>query len=268
MLDRHLDEGIELNEIIILAPQWMDVIRLARNLRQAMPDLEFNAPGISPIPRSQDNSWFNLIRLFFTAIHPENYSRRRRISRKIVADMEEIGFSFSGFDNPEKQIIKIVNSISPDRNCEIVEFIEALISSFCQILKFDLDANELAHSAKEAIKESTSTRILQHSLTNDASTLDTYFNSTNGIEVASCHSTKGEEYDVVIATGLLKGKLPHWNDIIGQSQDHEDYMARRLLYVISSRARKYLYLISEQGHVTRNGNPLVPTMQLVNVLPG
>ena len=187
---------------------------------------------------------------------------------KVVSDMEEIGFSFSGFDNPAKQVIKTVNAISPNRTCEIVEFLESLINSFCQKLKFDLDTNEPAYSAKEAIKESTNARILQYSMTNHASTLEMYFNSKNGIEVATCHSTKGEEYDVVIATGLLKGKLPHWNDIIDRSQDHADYMARRLLYVISSRARKYLYLVSEQGHVTRNGNPLVPTPQLVNALSG
>lgn len=265
---RHLSEGVELNEIVILAPQWMDVIRLARGLRQAMPDIEFNAPGISPIPRSQDNPWFNLVRLLFTPIHPENYSRRRRISAKVVSDMEGIGFSFSSFDNPTKQVIRTMNSIVPNRDCEIVDFLDSLVAAFCQSLNFDLDSNALAYDAKEAIKESTSARVSQYDLVNDASTLDTYFNSTNGIEVASCHSTKGEEYDVVIATGLLKGKLPHWNDIIDRSQDHADYMARRLLYVISSRARKYLYLVSEQGHATQNGNPLVPTPQLVSVLSG
>ncbi|MCU7849368.1 MAG: ATP-dependent helicase [Candidatus Thiodiazotropha sp. (ex Lucinoma kastoroae)] len=263
VLTRHLREGIELNEIIILAPQWTDVIRLARDLRQAMPELEFNAPGISPIPRSQDNPWFNLVKLFFTEIHPDNFSRRRRLSTKVVADMEEIRFSFSGFDNPAKQVIKTINSIFPNRNCEVVVFLDSLINCFCQALNYNLVANELAHSAKEALKESTTTRISQFNLANDASILDTYFNSTNGIEVASCHSTKGEEYDVVIATGLLEGKLPHWNDIINQSQDYSDYMARRLLYVISSRARKYLYLVSEQGHVTRNGYPLLPTPQLL-----
>ncbi|TOJ70278.1 hypothetical protein CGI36_09470, partial [Vibrio parahaemolyticus] len=78
----------------------------------------------------------------------------------------------------------------------------------------------------------------------------------------TCHSTKGDEYDVVICTGLLNGKVPHWNDIIDCSRSHQDYVARRLLYVISSRARKHLYLISESGHKTTNGNPYRPTSQL------
>ncbi|MCX2201518.1 hypothetical protein LDO48_16615 [Pantoea agglomerans] len=58
------------------------------------------------------------------------------------------------------------------------------------------------------------------------------------MKITTCHSTKGDEYEVVICTGLLNGKIPHWDDIIDCSRKHSDYTARRLLYVISSRAKK------------------------------
>ncbi|MFA2151400.1 ATP-dependent helicase, partial [Escherichia coli] len=61
---------------------------------------------------------------------------------------------------------------------------------------------------------------------------------------------------------LLNGKIPNWNDIIGCSLEHQNYVARRLLYVISSRAKKHLYMISESGCKTNGGYPYRITPQL------
>ena len=171
-------------------------------------------------------------------------------------------------EDPIKKILKATNSINLKIEGSIEGFVERLILSISGYFRLDLTSYKNSVEAKEAIIEATLDRVDRYSLNNDAATLPKYFNSSNGIDVKSCHSTKGEEYDVVIATGLLKGKLPHWNDIIDQSQDHADYMARRVLYVVSSRARKYLYLISESGHTTRKGTPLIPTPQLSCVLSG
>ena len=95
-----------------------------------------------------------------------------------------------------------------------------------------------------------------------ASDLEKFFSPSNGVKITTAHSTKGDEYEVIICTGLLKGKVPHWHDIIDCSDTHQDYVARRLLYVISSRAKKHLYLISELGHKTKRGSPYTPTRQL------
>ena len=266
IINKHISEGVRLSEMIVLAPQWTDVIKLGVSLKQAMPHLEFNAPGISPIPKSQDNPWFNLVRLFLTAINSDNYSRRRRLAARVVEDIEGMGLSLSKYDNPIKQVLKTVNSINPRTDGEIEPFIDSLVSCFTEKLNCFVDKNYQALEAKTSLIEATSLRIAQYNLQNDASKLTSYFNNSHGIEVASCHSAKGEEYDVVIVTGLVNGKLPHWNDIINQSDAHADYMARRLLYVVSSRARKFLYLISEKGHTTRKGAALVPTTQLLQAI--
>ncbi|EAO3983829.1 ATP-dependent helicase, partial [Salmonella enterica] len=89
-----------------------------------------------------------------------------------------------------------------------------------------------------------------------------FFNSKSGIKITTCHSTKGDEFEVVICTSLLNGKIPNWNDIRGCSRTHQNYVARRLLYVISSRAKKHLYMISERGYTTKSGTPYQTTPQL------
>ena len=55
------------------------------------------------------------------------------------------------------------------------------------------------------------------------------------------HGVKGIEFDVVIAFGLLEGMVPHFNEPAGE------VTANKLLYVVGSRARKHLHLISESG---------------------
>ena len=66
------------------------------------------------------------------------------------------------------------------------------------------------------------------------------FRQRDGITVSTIHGTKGEEYDAVIGFGLLDGYIPHFNDNNGIENSN------KLLYVLASRARKNLHLISEK----------------------
>ncbi len=262
IIDRHIINGVPTNEIVVIAPQWTDVIKLGGLLRKSKPNLDFNAPGISPISKSQDNPWVYLIRLFFSPISGKTYSKRQRLASYLTEGLGGMGFTFWNNKDSNKLILTSVNKLVPYSDGSVEEFIESIITEFSDLISLNIDAYSQILDSKNALIESTSQRINQFNIINDASTLSSYFSEMRGIDVTSCHSTKGEEYDVVIATGLVRGKLPHWNDIIGKEQDHTDYMARRLLYVISSRARKYLYLISEKGHTTRRGDALIPTPQL------
>ena len=81
------------------------------------------------------------------------------------------------------------------------------------------------------------------------------FKHEEGVVVNTCHGIKGEEFDTVIAFGLLHGKLPNWNETGHRA-------AEKLLYVICSRAKRELHLISETGRVTNSGRAYNPTSQL------
>lgn len=58
--------------------------------------------------------------------------------------------------------------------------------------------------------------------------------------MSTIHGVKGEEYDAVIGFALLNDYVPHFND------DNGYVNAKKLLYVLASRARKNLHLISEK----------------------
>ena len=62
------------------------------------------------------------------------------------------------------------------------------------------------------------------------------FQQKKGITISTNHGVKGAEFDTVIAFGLLDGYVPHF------SESNKEESAKRILYVIASRARKNLYL--------------------------
>ena len=88
------------------------------------------------------------------------------------------------------------------------------------------------------------------------------FRHPSGVVVNSCHGSKGEEYEVVICFGLLRGYIPHWKRIFADEVDAR-LEARRILYVIASRAKKCVHLFSEDGHTTKSGNQYEPTRELL-----
>jgi superfamily I DNA/RNA helicase len=79
--------------------------------------------------------------------------------------------------------------------------------------------------------------------------------------INTCVGVKGEEFETVIAYGLLYVYIPHWNEIFsGNATD----ASKKLMYVICSRAKTNLHLISETGRTTRRGDALTITPELAS----
>jgi superfamily I DNA/RNA helicase len=86
------------------------------------------------------------------------------------------------------------------------------------------------------------------------------FKQKEGITISTIHGTKGEEYDTIIGFGLLDSWVPHFKDNDGSAN------SKKMLYVLSSRARKNLHLLSETGRSVNYYNPdgLQPTSHLLD----
>ncbi|MFM1705523.1 UvrD-helicase domain-containing protein [Aeromonas salmonicida] len=260
IVQHHLTQGIPAKEIAILCPSWFDVINITKNITALNKDFDIDGVSISPIPKNQDNFWLTLIRLILTKPSTHNYIKRRRYANELSEKLNYISYDEEAI-NP-RTILCAVNSIAVQFDNEIDDWIEDVIVNFCEKLRIELTKNNLFTEEMNRILNTTKERIKKYDMNYKASDLERFFSSSNGVKITTAHSTKGDEYEVVICTGLLEGKIPHWNDIMGCSDKHQDYVAKRLLYVISSRAKKHLYLISELGHRTNKGTPYRPTRQL------
>ncbi|MEI7163669.1 UvrD-helicase domain-containing protein [Pectobacterium versatile] len=262
IIKTHLDQGISPNEIAVLCPSWFDVIKLSNEILLLSNDFEIDGVTISPIPKNTENIWLRFIKLFFVKRVPSNFIIRQKIVNEFVADLSL--HSPNSIFYSSKVILSKINHMAlvTDYDANIGTWLKIVITDFCAIFNLDLHEGGFFYSEMNSLINASLKRMKKYDMVYQASDLPSFFNSRSGVKITTCHSTKGDEYEVVICTGLLKGKIPHWDVIFKFSPEYSDYTARRLLYVISSRAKKHLYMISECGHTTKSGVPYSVTPQL------
>lgn len=261
IVEDYLALGVPPNEIAVLHPQWYEVTALGRAISKLLPNIPFDAPGLSPVPHCHENIWYKLIRLHHLEINNKNYNKRIRLGTEILRQLSEIGFNIDDTTHTIRSLLKASNSISINEP-GVVEHIQSLILAFCSNLKINIYDHKESLEQYDSLIKATHLRIIKDGIDTDPKNLKKYFNESVGVKITTCHSTKGEEYQVVICAGLLEGKIPHWEEIINQSPIYSAYMAKRLLYVISSRAKAALHLFSEKGIYTVSKNEYIPTKQL------
>lgn len=246
------------HEICILAPQWPLLASMTRKLVSAMPEYQFDGPGVVPFARDIENFWYKLSKIALTQASIGLYVRRLRWAAEVLKDMDAAGVDVSKLT--KKLLLRECNAIEIHET-EGLPYLRAFFDALFGRLKISFDSFEMLREHHKAFFDSSKARIDRlkgegADFISDLKTFKKVFQNRTGITVSTIHGVKGAEYDVVIAFGLLQGMVPHFND--EKQDDRGEGSAKRLLYVLSSRARKNLYLISEQG---REGKK--PTSALV-----
>jgi DNA helicase-2/ATP-dependent DNA helicase PcrA len=252
-----LDEGIPEDEICVLAPQWGHVRSLARQLVAALPEVSFDAPGLSPLYSVRDSVWYKLARLFLTHPVPGRIRSRNRCANEVLIDMEIL----LGSEPPEligstRRLLRIVNQLQ-SAETDGMPYLRDVFTKFLEQCGIAIDTYEALRESFDLFFEKAEGR-LEDAAGGMLSSVDSFrkiFSYPSGVVVNTCHGVKGEEFDTVIAFGLLRGYVPHWEVIIHGTQAEADQRESKLLYVVASRARRQLYFIAENGRRTGSGNP-------------
>jgi superfamily I DNA/RNA helicase len=160
--------------------------------------------------------------------------------------------SFSQVDvqklNP-RVILNITNDIKID-DTDGLDYLKNFFNELFKRIDVDIFSYPLLQEHYESFFKSSQDRINRLKKDNehfatDVNAFRNAFKPRTGIKVSTIHGVKGGEYDTVISFGLLQDMVPNFND-------SSDESAKKLLYVIGSRARKNLHLISERGRKNRN----------------
>lgn len=239
------EQNIRPEEICIVAPQWVHLASITRNLIVEMPDYSFNGPGMAPFSRDIENFWYKLSRIVLTEPSPNMYIRRMRWAKEIIEMLEENGININNITS--KKILRLCNGIEVDEELGI-PYLREVFKIFCLRLNIDLNSYAFLSNSYQSFFESSERRIERIVRTgNDSiSSIESFrkvFKQREGVTISTIHGVKGLEFDTVIAFGVLEGYVPHQNDRDG------DDSAKKLLYVIASRAKKNLHIISETGRV-------------------
>lgn len=243
--------GIAPHEVCVLAPQWMHLASMTRRLVASMPEYSFDGPGMVPFARDPDNFWYRLSKIALTQASPGMYVRRLRWAGEILNDLEAAGVSVSKLTR--KSLLRECNAIKIDE-ADGLNYLRAFFDTLFANLAIDFRLFTLLREHHDAFFESSQVRIEKlkkegTEIIGDIATFRKVFQSKSGITISTIHGIKGAEFDAVIAYALLENVLPNRNDPNGQES------AMKLLYVVGSRARKNLHLISERERIdgyTRN----------------
>ncbi|MBZ9905271.1 ATP-dependent helicase [Mesorhizobium sp. BR115XR7A] len=241
--------GIAPNEICILAPQWVHLASMTRRLVAALPEYGFDGPGMVPFARDIDNFWYKLSKIVLTQASPHMYVRRFRWIGDVLGALGDAGVAIGKLTR--KSLLRTCNSITigeEDGLAYLEQFFDALFAT----IGVDFRAFPALAEHHDAFFESSRARIQRlqaegAEYIGEIATFKRVFEGRKGITVSTIHGVKGAEYDTVISYALLEGMVPNFNDLTPAES------ACKLLYVIGSRARKNLHLLSERGRQRGGG---------------
>lgn len=259
LIQKSLAEGHPPEEICVLAPWWILLASTTRKLVALLPEQQFDGPGLVPFSNDPDNFWFKLSKIVLTESSPQMLVRRMRWARDVIADLRDFGVDTSKIT--QKVLLRESNSLAITET-DGLEYLDKAFIELLHLLRIDLSSFPGLLEHREAFFASSKARLerLRNSgaaYITDLSFFRRVFRERKGITVSTIHGVKGAEFDVVIAFGLLQGMVPHFSDAEGE------VAARKLLYVLASRARKNLHLISETGRSRGGRGDYEPTTALI-----
>lgn len=260
IIQKQLEFGVPENEICIVAPQWWLLYPLSKSLRDLLPDVSFDAPDVTPIKYDPMNVFYLISQIKFSE-SGRSTSLRKRIASEIISILLN-DYKLTLPDYVDCYFV--LKSINGARICDEngMETFTNTVESLMSLCKIDMEQEIYLKKAYIDFMNKVNDRIDKYDLSIDMESFNKCFREKKGVVINSYHGVKGEEYTTVIAFGLLNGYIPYWDLVYG------DYNKRvietsKLLYVVCSRAKQNLYLISEQGRTTQKGKPLTPTEELV-----
>ena len=257
------EQRIRPEEICIIGPQWQSLAAMTRRLMSRLPECSFDGPGMIPFGRELDNFWYKVSRICLSDPAPDMYLRRVRWATEVVDALADEGIKCG---HTPKSLLKELNAIQlTEQNG--MQYLEQYFHKFLELIRIPLlDTYPSLHNHYLSFFETAHKKIARAKsdgleLIEGIDNFKRAFRPRSGITISTIHGIKGAEFDNVIAFSLLEGLVPHWAD--PQPLDS----AKKLLYVICSRARKNLFLISETARGKAGTSELVKTNYLYDTVP-
>jgi len=258
-----LDNGIPEDEICVLVPQWWLITSVSKKLRATLPDVNFDASGLAPMSRNRENIWYKLSRLFLTEPNPKIYSSRYRWASELIENFTVItNTEFIEKYRIERNLLRLINSIK-SKETEGIDYLVDCFDQFLSAVEIDYTKYPQLVENRKLFFDNIESRLNDpdFKVPSDIQSFKSFYREMTGVIINTCVGVKGEEFETVIAYGLLYGYIPHWNDVFfGDPTD----ASKKLMYVICSRAKTNLHLISETGRTTKTGKPLIINPELAS----
>jgi superfamily I DNA/RNA helicase len=251
IVQAQIDYGVIESEICIIAPQWSHIRSMSKKLVILLPNVKFDAPSLSPFYGQQDNFWLIVAKLALTTPSGRLFSTRMRWANETITSLND-NFHKT-IDITAKKLLSIINSFKTETSKGTTYLRECFVHVLTEL---EIDINDDSNLAEAHAlffeKSEKNMEVNKDEYEDDIEVFRSFFKESMGVVINSCHGIKGEEFETVIAFGLLNGYIPNWSDIIDKPIQVANDAESKMMYVITSRAKKNLYLISESGRQTQS----------------
>ena len=255
LIQLNLDQGISEDEICVLVPQWWLITSITKKLRAILPDVNFDASGLAPMSKNRENIWYKLSRLFLTRPNPKIYSTRYRWATELIDNFRvQTHSEFEESYQTARNLLRLINSITSFEN-EGIDYLDDCFDQFLSAVDIDYTMYPQLIEDRQLFFDNIKNRLNDpdFKVPSDIESFKSFYREMTGVVINTCVGVKGEEFQTVISYGLLYGYIPHWNDIFSGDPVNA---SKKLMYVLCSRAKTNLHLISETERQTRKGNDL------------
>lgn len=264
IITEEISKGTKEEEICVIAPQWGLLFAMSNELKRRLPNVQFDAPEVSPFKRDPLNPFYLMARLIYSPPGVDSQIRKR-IANEILSILKDEYHVFMNEKLDAFDVLKLINSFrSP--GTEGIDYYEECVRKTLYRMGIDLQYEDGLVSTFDSFVQKSRDRIKHYKITNTNESISAFFHEKSGVVLNTIHGIKGEEYTTVIAFGLLNGYLPHWDYILDSNKvPSRKSETKKLLYVLCSRAKKNLYLFSETDRYTNKGRLYYPTDELKSV---
>lgn len=240
--------SIQLGSAAILAPWWLDLLFLGRELRKRQ--IPIIGPGSRPYKRSHD---FTLLSESLSAyMMTQDADTAAAIQKALFMTLSNIAqvkpweiYRFNGRRIIFRLIIASREILAKDEGIN-----DWLVRSADACEKILIE-EELLTPAHLGIFTNSATAMLADMVKNGvdvpnmaATELGMIAAPMGCMNLLTMHQSKGREFDAVAVICVHEGRVPHFTSTTQAEIDE----SRRLLYVAATRAKKVLMYFTDQSH--------------------
>src|SRR6218665_2343145 len=189
IIREHLDNGVPESEICVLAPQWWMVIPMGRKLKTLLPQVNFDAVGLSPLLKNRENTWYKFARLFLLEPAPNRYFVRTRWANELLEELHGLGIHlFLGQERKSRQLLRILNSIKSDHDNGL-DYLQDCFMKTIQKLGLSLEENAHLKLHWDYFFEGAKKRMANADFdyATDVKSFKRLFSHNSGVVVNTCH---------------------------------------------------------------------------------
>jgi len=260
--------NVPLGEVAILAPWWVSLFHLARELhKQGIPAV---GPGARPYKRSHLISQLvEPIGAYLESPEADIALAVQRALFVLIANLTDHA-PYSVFDFKGRvAICRILTEAAAAREVShyAVAWIADATTRFARVL---VDAELLTANAADVLQESASQMIADIQDRDGGDTLTVgdlgiFARPKHCVQLLTIHKAKGREFEAVAVIDAHDGKIPHFS--INRLADNGERQARyeesrRIVYVATTRAKRLLVFFSDTTDHRNIPTPFLAEMGL------